>query len=85
MKKLLFLLVTVLVSCMSGAQNTQVTLSCGVAEGSVSNGIYVYKGIPYAKAERMAYPYRHRHAAYKHFHVKDNIRKAREHNKGKTA
>ena len=34
MKKLLFLLVTVLVSCMSGAQNTQVTLSSGVAEAS---------------------------------------------------
>ena len=56
MKKLLFLLVTVLVSCMSGAQNTQVTLSSGVAEGSVSNGIYVYKGIPYAKAERFMPP-----------------------------
>ena len=56
MKKLLFILVTVLVSCMSGAQNTQVTLSSGVAEGSVSNGIYVYKGIPYAKAERFMPP-----------------------------
>ena len=56
MKKLLFLLVIVLVSCVSGAQNTQVTLSGGVAEGSVSNGIYVYKGIPYAKAERFMPP-----------------------------
>lgn len=38
------------------AQDTQVKLTNGLAEGIVSNGIYVYKGIPYAKAERFMVP-----------------------------
>lgn len=56
MRKLFLLLLTMFVSCMSVAQNTQVKLTNGMAEGSVSNGIYVYKGIPYAKAERFMSP-----------------------------
>ncbi|MBQ9884339.1 MAG: carboxylesterase/lipase family protein [Bacteroidaceae bacterium] len=56
MKKQLSFFLMLLISLIAGAQNTVVQLTNGQAEGSLSNGIFVYKGIPYAKAKRFMLP-----------------------------
>lgn len=56
MRKLWYLLVMFVAPLLASAQNTQVKLTSGLAEGQFNNGIYVYKGIPYAKAERFMAP-----------------------------
>lgn len=56
MRKLFYFLMMSIAPLFAIAQDTQVKLTNGLAEGIVSNGIYVYKGIPYAKAERFMVP-----------------------------
>ncbi|MDO4187264.1 MAG: carboxylesterase family protein [Bacteroidales bacterium] len=56
MKKQLLFLIGLFAAMTVMAQSTLVQLTNGQAEGSISNGIYVYKGIPYAKAERFMIP-----------------------------
>lgn len=56
MLKLSILLLFSLCSGVSKAGSTLVRLPSGEAEGVVEQGIYVYKGIPYAKADRFMPP-----------------------------
>ena len=56
MKKQFVFLTMILVALSACAQSTMVTLTNGQAEGSLNNGIYTYKGIPYAQAERFMAP-----------------------------
>lgn len=54
-------IVSLFAACMmvcacSTQQSTVVELTLGKAEGTLENGIYSYKGIPYAKAERFMPP-----------------------------
>ena len=56
MKKQLLFLIGLFAAMTVMAQSTLVQLTNGQAEGSIYNGIYVYKGIPYAKAERFMIP-----------------------------
>ena len=57
MKRHVLLLLACLVALSCGAQTTQVALrGQGVAEGILQGGIYTYKGIPYARAERFMPP-----------------------------
>lgn len=38
------------------SENTIVRLTTGMAQGEIQNGIYVYKGLPYARADRFMPP-----------------------------
>lgn len=58
MRTLTLSIVLLLLLCcgVSKADSTLVRLPSGKAEGMVEQGIYVYKGIPYAKADRFMPP-----------------------------
>lgn len=38
------------------SENTIVRLTTGMTQGEIQNGIYVYKGLPYARADRFMPP-----------------------------
>ena len=56
MKKIFTILLAIALVVKGMAQSTQVKLTSGLAEGAFENGIYTYKGIPYAKADRFTAP-----------------------------